>query len=144
RLHQHRFLGDPIWSVGFLRIAVPEVLFAKRDRSELRIGADGADGDDFFDIVQARLLNHLDAHHQVVIEEFSRIRAIRADAAHNRGQMNHDLGTRVAKYAGRLGRIAQVILAGAENPEIPAPQLLKLYDYIAAEKAGAAGNQNSL
>ena len=43
RLDQQHLLGQPVWRVGLLRIAVPQVVFAERHRRELGIAADRAD-----------------------------------------------------------------------------------------------------
>jgi hypothetical protein len=46
----------------------------------------------------------LDAHHQIVVEEFTRIGSIRSDPADNRREVNDDVGPRILENA--LNRLA--------------------------------------
>ena len=48
-LDEEHFLGEAVGGVGFLGVAVPEVVFAEGDGGEFGIAADGADGDEFLD-----------------------------------------------------------------------------------------------
>ena len=61
-LDEEHLFGKTVCRVGFLRIAVPEVRFVKRDRGQLRIGAHATDGDEFCDIAACRGIEQLDAH----------------------------------------------------------------------------------
>ena len=57
----------------------------------LRIGADGADPDELLQpIVEPALLDELRRHDQVLEEEAARVRLVRADAAHDRSEVDHD------------------------------------------------------
>src|ERR1700683_1426405 len=85
RLHQQHLLGDTVSRIGFLRIAVPEVLFAKGHWSKFRIGAYRANCDHFFDFMKPRLLDHLHTHHQVLIEKSAGVGAVRTDTTDYRG-----------------------------------------------------------
>jgi hypothetical protein len=44
-LNQQHFLGQAVGCVGLFRIAIPQVLLFKREWSELRVSADGTQGD---------------------------------------------------------------------------------------------------
>src|SRR5256885_6448340 len=54
--HEQRLLGDAVRGVRLLRIAVPEVLLAERNRTELRIGAHRPDDHELLDAADPALL----------------------------------------------------------------------------------------
>ena len=75
-LDEEHLLREPIRCVGFLRVAVPEVVFVERNRRELRIRADRADADELGNTGEARLFHQLHAHHEVFVRNspgFSRL-----------------------------------------------------------------------
>ena len=73
------------------------------------------DGDELVDPVQARLLDELRAHHQVVVEEPAGILAVGPDAAHDGGEVNDDVGPCRLEHAHDIGLPAKVIVAAARD-----------------------------
>jgi len=65
-LDQEHFLGQPIRGVRLFRIAIPQVLLPERQRRELGIAADRAQGDEFLDLAQKGFMQELDAHNGIV------------------------------------------------------------------------------
>src|SRR3989441_10259783 len=76
QLHQEHLLGQTIGSVRFLRVAVPELHFPERDRGEFGIRANCADANHLFDSKPASILDELDAHHRIIVEERSEERRV--------------------------------------------------------------------
>lgn len=60
--------GQAAAPVRLLEVAIPEELFAEGDRSGLRVGKGGFDGDELLDSVPQALSCELYAYHQVDIE----------------------------------------------------------------------------
>ncbi len=144
-LHQQRFLGDSVRRIGFFGIPVPEVDLAERHGRMFRIGAHGADGDELLHSLEARLLHQLRAHHEILVEELSGPGAVGADAAHDSGQMDHDIRSRLSQEASRRLGHDQVVLRGPGNDEVvPRHAALdKHFHDVRAQETGSAGNQDS-
>ena len=144
RLHEQQLLGDAVRRVGLLGIAVPQVVFAERDRRELGVGADGA-GDD-------RLCRRprggtprcrLQAHHHVVEQKQAGVVAVGADAADARGQVEHQVGARCRPAAGGTRRDRPDRSRGGAGTKMSLhPARAQRLDHEAAEEAGAAGDQD--
>ncbi len=117
RLDQHHFFGEAVRGVCLLGIAIPKVVFFEGDRGELGIRANGADGYEFFDISQACLLDELDAHHKVLIEEFAWVLTVCADTADDGGEVNDDIGFHIIIHPYNVGEIDEVVVLdfGDEN-----------------------------
>src|SRR5690606_29126240 len=87
-LDEERLLRDSVRGVRLLRIAVPELLFTERDRRELRVGTDRPDLDELVDPGPAGLLDEVDSHRGVGVEEPPGIAAIGSDAADLRSKVD--------------------------------------------------------
>ena len=121
-LHQQHLLREPIRSIRLLGIAVPEMLLPERDRSRLGIRADRAHADVFLDARAACVLQGHRAHHQIFVGESSRIGAIRADAAHDGGQVDHDTRLERGEEPLDIRFTREVVVATAGNHDVrPAP-----------------------
>ena len=90
--YQQGFLGDRIGGVGLFGVAGPKILFAEGDGGELRIGADCAHLDELLQAVLPRVLDQVQAHGHIVVEEPAGVGAIGADPAHLRRHVDHHRG----------------------------------------------------
>src|SRR4029434_2000045 len=90
-LYQEHLLGEPVWSVGLLRVPVPEVLLPERHRREFGIRAHRPDGHELANSEAPRLLHELGTHHQVLVEEAAGILPVRADPTDDGGQMKNNV-----------------------------------------------------
>ena len=87
------------------------------------------------DVVHARQLEHVRAHHQVRVPVAAGVRAVRADAADLGGEVEHELGPRFREQA--LGVVAarQVVVAAAARTNDVVPVALEPLDEVGAEEA---------
>ena len=92
--------------------------------------------------VQAHLLEHVRAHHQVRVPVAARVGAVGADAADLGGEMEDELGLGVVEQPGGLGHVGQVGL-GAPRDDDVVPVRLEPLDEVRAEEAAAAGDENA-
>ena len=106
-----RALGHAVGGVGFLGLTGPQVVLAEGNRAVLGVRAHRAHLDEFLDVPSARLLNQMQAHSHVGIEESSGLLLIRADAAHFGGQMNDNVRRRLVEEAGDILCVGKVVLA---------------------------------
>ncbi len=143
RLDQQHLLGKAVGRVGLFRVSVPKVVFRKRDRSEFRVGANRPHLHDFLDVVVTRLLDDLDAHDRVVIEERSRIVPVRSDAANPSGEVNDQIRPLVFVHSCDVGLLGQVVLGAREGEDLG---LQRLYEanHLPAKKAVAPGHRDAL
>src|SRR2546423_10272691 len=88
-LDKQHLLGQSIRSVGFLRVAVPEIVLLEWNGRELRISTDSPYCHELLDTPLSADLHEVRAHHQVVVEEFAGPFAIGADPAYRSRQGNH-------------------------------------------------------
>src|SRR6516165_5253739 len=79
RLHKQHLLREPVRSVGFFRITVPEVFLVKWNRCELRIRANGAGRYELLNTIPAPILHQLDTHHEIVVKKTAGICSIGAN-----------------------------------------------------------------
>ena len=84
RLHQEHLLREPVGRVRLLRVAAPEILFAEGHLRELGIRADGPHDDELADARPPGLVDQVDPHHGVRVEELARAVSVRSDATHDR------------------------------------------------------------
>ena len=91
-LDEHHLLGEAVGGVRLFGIAVPEIVLLEGDRGELRVGADRPEGDELVDLPQISLVEELDPHHDVLVEEGAGILLVEADAAHLGGEVDDDVG----------------------------------------------------
>ena len=109
RKDEQHLLRQAVGRVRLFRISVPEIVLGERDRSELRVGANRAGGNELADAGLARLLEDVRPHDEVVVGERCRIAAVEADAADARRQVDDHLGS-LDRLSGGAG-IAQVMVA---------------------------------
>ena len=143
RLHEEQLLGDAVRSVGLLGIPVPQIVLAERHRCELGIGADGADGHHLLHAGQARLFQHVQAHHGVLEEEASRVLAVGADPAHAGGQVEDELGPGVGQQAAAGRAVDQIVVAAARDDDVAGTLGAQVPHQAVAEEAGAAGDDDA-
>src|SRR5262249_46425737 len=93
---------------------------------------------------QARLLDQVDAHDGVFVEEPPRGSQVRADPAHDPGHVDDDVGPRVAEAPCGLDRIPKVVLGGGGRGEPGRISLLQPLDEEAAEETRSARDQDLL
>jgi hypothetical protein len=132
--HHHGLLGDPVGSVGRLRVPLPQVVLAERDAGRLeRIRADGADLDELLHARLPGLLHQVDPHRGVVVEERPGMPTVPADAAGVGREMDDDVlpvdhfraRIRKAQVVPGVLRDRDVLRAGAplhEDPDQRPPQ----------------------
>ena len=89
-------------------------------------------------------MKKLDAHHQVVVEELAGPLAIDADAADDGGEMNDERRLAVPIEPDDVGVLAQVVVGAGRRGDARAAQSVEPLDEMAAEKAGATGDQYAL
>src|SRR5215475_13125939 len=88
RLHKQHLLGEPVRSVRFFRIPVPEVFLFEWNRCELRIRANRADRYELLNTIPASVLHQLDTHHEIVVKKTAGIRSIGANTPDVSGNMD--------------------------------------------------------
>ena len=144
RLHKEHLFGEPIWSVRFFWIAVPEIFFFERHWRVFGIGADRSYCHEFLDATLPPVFHHLHAHHQIVVEKHSGICAIRANAADLSGSVNDDIGMCVLVQPPDIFVLNQVVLFLSRNEDFGGRLQLELFHDAGAEKAGPAGDNDAL
>ena len=111
---------------------------------ELRIGADGAQHDRLFHSMTAAALNQLDPHQGVLVEEPAGAVPIRADAADQRGRVNHQLGMEFAKQPFDIVLARQIAIFIEGHGNLAASDLPQPFHNVRAKEAGAPGSQDAL
>jgi len=143
-LHQQRLLGKAVGRVGFLGVAVPKVVFAERHGRVLGVGADGADGDELVDAGDARGLDELHAHQQVVVEEFAGALAVGADAADDGGEVDDHIRPRRFQQPADGRGVAQVAGGAARYHDVAAPPCAQPFHNVRAEETGPTRHDDRL
>ena len=141
-LDEQHLLGEPVRCVGLLRIPVPQVHLAERHGRELRIRAHGPDLDELRDTGQTRPLHELDAHHGVLVEEPAGIVAVRADAADNGRQVDHQVRPRVGQRATHAVAGAQIVGDGPRHDHVARPRSLQAAHDGPTQEPGATGHHD--
>jgi len=142
-LDEEHFLCQAIGCVGLLGVTVPEVVFPEGNGREFRIGADGADCDELLDISQAGLLDKLDTHNEVFVEEFAGVLAVGADSADDCCEVDDNVGGHIVIHSDDVIEVDEVVVLDFGDEDIFAAAFLESLDYVAAEEAGAAGDDNA-
>jgi hypothetical protein len=142
-LDEQRLLGDSIRCVGLLGISVPEILLAKRHRSEFRIGTNRPEDHGLFHAVATRGFDELDAHDGVVVEEAAGVGPIGADATYDRGQVNHNLRPMFREETLDGVAAREIVIGVGGNEDVTAARLLKPPDQVTPEESRAARDYNS-
>ena len=142
-MNQERFLRDAIRRIGLSWIAVPKILFPKRDRREFGVRANRTEANEFLDADATRLLDQMDAHHRVVVEELSRMHPIRADAADHCSSVDDQIRPSASEKIAHVLRLSKVDLARMRYEEPCRPPLFELAAKKTAEKSAAAGQKDA-
>jgi len=117
-LHQEHLFGQPVRCIGFLGVAVPQVLLHERDWSELGIRADGAQRYEFFNPTQPRFMHQLHSHHQVVVKEFCRVFAVGTDPTDLRSEVNNDVRFTVIQHVTDGASLDKIIFLNGRNEHL--------------------------
>ena len=142
--HKQSLLGHTVGRVGLLGIPVPEACLRERHGGELRVGAHSTDLYELLHPATSGLLDHVQTHRHVGVEEAPRVVPVRTDPADLRGQMQHDVRLGLLEQPPHRERIGQVVLCASRNDHVlDIARTEQLTDRI-AEKAGAAAHENSL
>jgi hypothetical protein len=95
-------------------------------------------------LVDAGGLNELDPHDGVVIEETAGVLAVGTDAAHDGSQVDQDLGRVFGEEALDGVDSGEIIFGVKRNKDVAAALASELFDQMAAEEPGAAGDHDAL
>ena len=146
RLNQQHLLRDAVRRVGLLRIASPQVVFAKRYGREFRVGADRADGDKFLDAGEPGVLHQERAHHQILIVELAGMFPVRTDAPNDGRKVDDDVRTVHVVETLDLFFMDQVEIAAADDDHTLRRRTAfeKVPHDGGAEEPGAARDDNGL
>jgi hypothetical protein len=90
--------------------------------------------------VQARLLEDVRAHHQVRVPVAAWVRAVRADAADLRREVQYELGLRVVEEALGVLPAREVVVTAARDDRLD-PLGLESLDDVGSQEPAAAGDQ---
>ena len=143
-LDQQHLLREAVRRVGFLGIAVPEIILLERNRGELRIGAHRPNRDELFDAPLASEFHELSAHDEVVVEELARSLAVRTDAAHDCGEVNHDTGAHVGIHALDGVETPQVVVGARGDEHVIRAEAPQPGDHPGAQESVSAGDDNAM
>ena len=100
--------------------------------------------DRLFHSMTAAALNQLDPHQGVLVEEPSGAVPIRADAADQRGRVNHQLGMEFAKQPFDIVLARQIAIFIEGHGNLAASDLPQPFHNVRAKEAGAPGSQDAL
>ena len=92
--------------------------------------------------VEARLLEDVRAHREVREPVAAGIRAIRPDSTDLGGEVEHDLGRRVAEHPRGVVHRREVVVGAARGDDVVAVGF-ETFDEVRPEKSSAAGDQSS-
>src|SRR4029077_5602819 len=82
-LDQQHLLGESIRRVGLFRVNMPQIFFAKRHLSKLRVSADPSQTHKLANLHASRMFDEFNPHDSVVIKELTRMEPIRSNATHD-------------------------------------------------------------
>src|SRR5262249_53957935 len=142
--HEQGFLGDAVGRIGLFRVAVPQLGFTEWDGGVLGIAADGADLDEFLDLVNARAFDKLHTHHKVLVEESAGILLVGSNSADDGSQMYDNIGAGVAVKALDVFSADEVVVALTDHEHVFASHFTQPRDDPAPQEAGTPGYAYSL
>ena len=142
-LDQHHLLGQAIGGIRLFGITVPEVVFFKRHRGKFRVGADRSQGDKFFNSLEITLMDQLDAHQNVFIEEGAGILLVEADAAHLGCQMDDDVRFCLFVELFHIVDTNQIVLRQIGDRYIVISLILESFNEMFPQEAFSAGESNA-
>src|SRR5438552_2099628 len=137
-LDQQRFLGQAVWSIRLLGVAVPQVILFERHRGEFGVGAHRTHLHELGHRVLARLLHQEDAHDRVVIEEAAGILAVGTDSSNPGSEVDNYVGALVGVHPNDVRFFGEVVLGTAEGVNFGRFVFSKQRDQTAAYEAVAA------
>ena len=141
RLHQEHLLRQPVRSIRLLRVPVPQVLFAEGHLRVLGIRADGSDDHELADACAPRLVDQVDPHHGVRVEEAAGMLSVRPDPTHDRRRMDDVLGLRLLQGGTDAFGFGEVVVRRPDHDGRCAA-LLELVDDPAAQEPSPAGHHH--
>ena len=92
--------------------------------------------------MDARLLEHVRAHHEVGVPVAAGIRAVGADAADLGREVEDELGCGVLEHPGGVVHGRQVVVGASRSDDVVA-LFLEALDEVGAEEASAAGDEHA-
>ena len=137
RTDEQCLLRDTVGRVGLLRVSIPEGLLTEWDWRELRIRADRPDHHDLLGRVDARLLEDVDAHHEVRVPIAAGIVAVGADATDLRCQVKDAVGLVLLEQVRDSVGVRQVAVLAAHDVDVMSVGFEEFHE-MRAEEARAA------
>jgi hypothetical protein len=107
------------------------------------IGADRPDSDELAHAVLPGFVHELDAHYQVVVEEFCRAGAVRSNTADQGCQVEDDVGTGILEHAQNFGMFNQIIVFDVRDEDVFRSMLIQFFDHPSAQEACSSSNANA-
>ncbi len=89
--------------------------------------------------VQPSLLDQVERDRYVGEEVAPRVRLVRADSAHFRGEVDDERGLHVAVQADDVRLVREVVVVAAGDEDVRGRTSAQAFGHGAAEEAGAAG-----
>ena len=133
-LDQKHLLGQTIGGVGLFGIAVPELFLAERHRGELGVGADRADGEELGNASLTGLLDELDAHDGVVVEETSGVGPVGPDATDDGRKVDDQIRLTGREGTIDVGQGAQVVIFDQRNEDLSGSSLAESTNHGGAQE----------
>jgi hypothetical protein len=118
RLDEEHLFCEAVRRVCLLRVTVPKVIFPEGDRGKLGIRADGADSDELSQFAKACLVDELDTHHKVLVEEFARVLTVSTDSAYDGGEVNNNIGLHIVIHSDDIGEVDEVVILDFGDEDI--------------------------
>src|SRR5690606_20605125 len=116
---------------------------AERHWRKLRIGTDGSDLHELSEAANPGLLDQVQAHREIRIEETSRVLAIRTDPADFGCEMNHDVGPVIVIHSYDAGFRREIVPSPAGHMHRFAAAFDQLRTDDPPQKTGAAGDDDA-
>ena len=138
-LYQQHLLCQAIGCIGFLRVTVPKVFFAERDRGEFRVGADGSQRDKLLHTSQPGVLHQQRTHNEIRVGEAPGIGTIGPDAADFSREVHNDLRARVTIEPLHDFFPCQVILFNLRDKDLVDATVPQGAHHVLPEKAASSG-----
>src|SRR6266446_5615180 len=88
-LNQQHLFCDAVGGVGLFRIPVPEIIFSEGNRRELWIRTDSPNPDELFHAEAPSVFHQHRTHDDVLINEPTGVRAVRAYSANDCSEVNY-------------------------------------------------------
>jgi hypothetical protein len=142
-LNEEHLLRQTVWRVGFLRISIPEIVLFEWHGRELGIRADRPDCHDLLYANSASRLEHVDAHHKIVMKEAARVCSVSSDTANHGRQMDHNIWTKLSHQCSHLFGMDEVVLSAADSDDVPIAPFREHGEYMPTEEAASARHKDA-